>query len=439
MRMLNYFRPGVLATLVLLSGCVSERTSELADAVNQADASDAGLDSGTTDAGLDSVTSDLGLDSDADAADAEPTWQVTSYQGQAAHVRAIGLDVTGLYVFGTRGIYALDTDTAVEKRALGDGAQLWTALSAQGSTWTSMAVGSTGVYIAGSNSNGFWAINKLDLTAGTPIPAFGTNGEAESTTVGAPTLLAIDTSSAFLVGIAPGGWLVEKRALDTGELVPAFGASGVKAVASTEPISLLGAVSDAVSLYVLLVRSGTSAAIEKRSKADGSLIASFGTGGSLAILPPLATFRPNDFHVYGDQIFMVGTDEATAEQERWRMQARQASTGALEWDQTNAPVELNGVLQGRDVPRAGAADSTYLYVAGGEDVNGVTGNSQARVEKRSVVTGELVGFPLVLNPTSDHDWFTCVRADGSSLFLAGEQPVSHGKAAWWIARQPVPR
>jgi len=199
-------------------------------------------------------------------------------------INSIAIDSSFIYVAGKQGAgsgCATGNDCwRIEKRDITSGA-LVAAFHTDGIITSdptvlvdhalSIAVDSSFIYVAGfqgtggdcSNGGDCWRIEKRDITAGTPVTAFDSDGLVTSDpTSGVDRLssIAIDSSFIYVAGLqATGGdcsvgsacWRIEKRNITSGALVAAFDSDGV---VTSDPTSsadvVLGITVDSGSIYV---------------------------------------------------------------------------------------------------------------------------------------------------------------------------------------------
>jgi hypothetical protein len=234
------------------------------------------------------------------------------------------------------------------------------------------------------SGNTQWRIEKRNLTDGSLVTAFGTNGVVTSN----PSVdsdyayaIAIDSSAMYVVGYdrSPGygntQWRIEKRSLTNGSLVTAFGTNGV----ITSNPSAYGDYAndiaiDSSGMYVVGYDHSPSNVsfqwrIEKRSLADGSLVTAFGTNGVI-------TSNPNSIAeaIAIDSTYMY----VAGYQGQWRIEKRGLTDGSLV-----TAFGTNGVVTSNpnDEANAIAIDSSAMYVVGYDSSPG-SSNYQWRIEKR---------------------------------------------------------
>lgn len=124
-------------------------------------------------------------------------------------------------------------DWYIEKRALSDGS-LDTGFGSGGvltgaslsSIAYSLAADSTNLYIAGTDDNNDWRIEKRLLSDGSLVSGFGTSGVVTSADGQSLKSIDIDSEYIYMAGTDASNLRIEKRSLSNGELVNGFGSSG---------------------------------------------------------------------------------------------------------------------------------------------------------------------------------------------------------------------
>jgi len=321
------------------------------------------------------------------------------------------VDSSGVYVVGfDANLSSFYYEWRVEKRDLATGTPLW-AFSEQISTSggndaaNAVAVDGTGVYIVGydsASSNGHfeWRIEKRDLSTGSFISTFGTNGAVsehisnrDDTAYG----VAVDGTGLYVVGYDENTagnlaeWRIEKRDLSTGALV-----WSVSEHISTANDVASGVAVDSTGVYVVGYDQNTSGnwdewRIEKRDLTSGSTI--------WAVSEHISPYRDDANAVTDDStgLYIVGKDENSPSYPEWSVEKRNLTTGGTIWTvsediSTNAP---------GNQAYAVAIDNTGLYVGGSDSAVG-NGYAEWRIEKRilgdqTLITGVSSGSGTV-NP-----------------------------------------
>jgi len=177
-------------------------------------------------------------------------------------VIALALDATGLYVAGYDNTPSND-QWRIEKRDMITGAVIWsktTNPSSGSDVIFSLAINASGIYAGGSDSspgNHRWRIEKRDLATGDLITGFGSSGViAHNPSSGSDIVraLVVDATGLFAGGYdaIPGNdqWRIEKMDLTTGALISAFGSAGVITLNPSSGIDqLVGMTTDGIALF----------------------------------------------------------------------------------------------------------------------------------------------------------------------------------------------
>jgi hypothetical protein len=281
---------------------------------------------------------------------------------------AVAIDGSSLYIVG----YDTTDDTTcgaeargcaelrIEKRSLATGV-LDSSFGTSGvvklhisanddDTANGIALDASSLYIVGSvgqQSNPAWYIRKMDISTGGLLSSVAENPSVYN--YGEPfgiTIVSSSTnSSMYVVGYdaqttsQDEQWRIENRNLADLSLVSGFGAGGV---IQENPSSLnvnaydeaLAVTNDGSSLYVAGYDSNTSGEteqwrLERRSLTDGSLDASFGSGGiinSNAFVPSGSVNPVNEAAAItfdATSIFVAGYDTPTPPSDQeWRIEQR---------------------------------------------------------------------------------------------------------------------
>jgi len=235
--------------------------------------------------------------------------------------------------------------------------------------------------------------------SGSLVEGFGTSGTATSN----PTPLASKVSRSLIVGSAlfiagtdslgpsDAQWRVEKRGLADGSLDPLFGVGGV--VTSNPSVgedSLKAIACDGTALYLVgydEVGGDARWRIEKRSAADGSLVAAFGSGGFVASDPSANFDTATCVALDSSYLYAAGLDESLgASDAQWRVEKRSLADGALLPAFGGAGYVVSNLGAGLELATSIGLDMTCVYV-GGWDQGGSGG--RGRIEKRNLLTGAL--------------------------------------------------
>lgn len=243
----------------------------------------------------------------------------------------VAVDSSGVYIVGSDNSPGLaDYQWRIEKRNLADGSLIWSQTSDPSTSADSaydVAVDATGAYVVGYDNaagNHEWRIEKRNLTDGSLLWSQTSNPTAGFNVAEA---VAVDGSGVYVVGYeTPAGssdhmWRMEQRDLTTGTLIwqQTNNPSGGRDYAHAVAVDISG-------IYVAGTDKPTSEAesewrIEKRSRADGTLIPSFGAGGVIQ-----EDISGGDDSAYGTAvdstgIYIVGYDNAPGKHE-WRIEKR---------------------------------------------------------------------------------------------------------------------
>ena len=299
-----------------------------------------------------------------------------------------------------------------------------------------VAVDSTGVYIVGyyrstlRTSDFIWRIEKRNLTDGSVIWTQTSNPSAEFDGAYA---VAVDSSGLYVIGSdsSPGNseWRIEKRSLSTGALIPTFGTDGVVA---NNPSALDDGPSrvavDASGIYVV----GFD---ESPGNWEGRVEKRNLTDGSLiwtqTINPSDGYDSATDVAVDSSGVYIVGYDESIGNSE-WRIEKRSLSTGALIPTFGTDGAVANDLSDGSDSAFGVAVDSTGIYVVG-RDYS--PANPAFRTEKRSLTDGSLV-WGYTSNPSTGTDLAGDVAVDSTGVYIIGWDE-SPGNYEWRIERRSL--
>jgi hypothetical protein len=108
----------------------------------------------------------------------------------------------------------------------------------------------------------------------------------------------------------------------------------------------------------------------------------------------------------------VGYDSSPGNTQ-WRIEKRSLTDGSLIWQQTENP------SSSYDEAYAVALDGTGMYVVG---TDSLPGNTQWRVEKRSLTDGTPI-WQQTNNPSSGDDGAYCIAVDSNGLYIVGYEFV----------------
>jgi hypothetical protein len=141
-----------------------------------------------------------------------------------------------------------------------------------------------------------------------------------------------------------------------------------------------------------------------------------------------------DVAVDDSGLYIVGYDQIPGQNE-WRIEKRNLNDGSIIWTQTNNP------STGLDTARGVAVDSSGLYIVGYDASAGI-GDTQWRIEKRSLIDGSLIstfgiGGVITNNPSSFRsDEALGVVVDSSGLYVVGfDSSPGIGDTQWRIEKR----
>ncbi len=303
--------------------------------------------------------------------------------------------------------------------------------------WRVIATNSAGSTISSNAPFSFTV-----LSSGALVTGFGMAGVTTtnpSAQVDVANAIAIDTTAMYVVGYdwSPGNyqWRIEKRSLTDGGLVASFGAGGVTTTNPSAQIDVATAIAiDATAMYV--VGYDTSPGnyqwrIEKRNLTDGNLVGGFGTGGVVTSNPSMGGDVATAIAIDATAMYVVGYDYSDGNSQ-WRIEKRNLTDGNLVGAYTSSPGTGGGFA------RAIAVDSMAMYVVGHDYT---PGNSQWRIEKRSLTDGNLVpgfgaGGVVTGNPSTDSDAAYGIAIDATAIYVVGYDE-SPGNRQWRIEKRSL--
>lgn len=356
------------------------------------------------------------------AAEGDLIWSNSAnYSAYGDGALGVAADDSGIYVVGVDASFGSNNGQwRVEKRSKSDGVILWSKtlnLSIYDETAWGVAVDNTGVYIVGEDfaaGLGQWHMEKRSLVDGaliwTQVNNFSNNREIAYK-------VEIDSTGVYIVGydeVLPSlnkQWRMQKRDLSTGALIwnqvsnPAAGGDEAKDVAI-----------DSSGIYI----TGTDGAagwqmrIEKRNLSTGALI------WSQVSNPTTAYEYSTGVAVDSTGVYVAGYDTST-NNNFWRAEKRNLSTGALIWNQVGNASTYMKIVYGA------AIDSSGFYLIGQES----SADPQWRIEKRNLTTG-LLEWNKVSNPSPRNDYARDVAVDNTGIYIAGHDdgPGSAMVANW---------
>jgi hypothetical protein len=292
-------------------------------------------------------------------------------------------------------------------------------------------------------------VEKRRTSDGSLVAAFGTAGILTGPAVGTadgipfPWALAADGSFLYLAGTAPETttdlkWRIEKRDKLTGALIPGFGSGGGVEDNPTGAVDgCFGIVIDASSMWLVGADSVDAAAasdgqirIEKRSLADGSPAAGFGTAGVITINAGPGDDLAEDVVSDGTSLYIYSRVETAASSGLFnrRLEKRSLVDGSLvQGPVTSAGTDPSGALPFRHL----FLDGSSLMVCAGDG----SGICAWIVEKRqtsdlSLVTAFGTAGVLTINPVPGgyHRPLDLVVSGG--VVVVGGMSSSSGDDRW---------
>jgi hypothetical protein len=309
-----------------------------------------------------------------------------------------------------------------------------------------MSIDSTYMYVAGYDSVGVdnrWRLEKRNLSDGALVTAFDTDGIVTTDpSTGIDQIFAIATTSdaVFIAGYdlvsGAGRWRIEKRDITDGSLVTAFDTDGIITTdpnaADVDQVTAMAV--DSSYLYVAGYEDDDTGfwLIHKYDISTGALVTAFNTTGTIRqTLGAAGDERPQAIKVDGDYLYVVGYDAVVANGQ-WRIEKRNKTTGALcagGGECVAGAFDTDGIIQvnpsaNLDRAYALAIDSTYMYVAGHDGVLSAA-NGQWRIEKRNLSDGALVtafdtdGIVQIDPNNADIDCVTDIVVDSTFIYLSG--------------------
>ncbi len=277
---------------------------------------------------------------------------------------------------GTDGVYFVGYDYngggyyqfRIEKRNLSTGAIIWTQtqhVTPLGyDILRAVAVGSDGLYVAGSvNNNTSWRIQKRNLSTGAIIwdKSLDPSGGSD-----APTAMTVGTDGVYTVGYASGNayWYMEKRSFTDGAALWTQ-TSNPSSYADTPNGVAVGADGVYIAGYDMVPGNGNQELrMEKHSLVDGTLIwaksdnLSTGSDGYYSVA------------VGSDGAYGCGYDYILGNFEM-RIEKRYLSDGSVLWSKASNP------SSGEDGCNAIGIGDSAIYVGGHDSV---VGNFEFRYE-----------------------------------------------------------
>ncbi|MFC1506248.1 hypothetical protein ACFLQ6_04160, partial [Thermoproteota archaeon] len=315
----------------------------------------------------------------------------------------VSIDSTGLYVVGYDEVPG-DAQWRIEKRNLADGSIIWVKTSNPSDMFDralKVAVDQTGVYIIGTDRS---------------------NGYSDEQ------------------------WRIEKRNLVDGEYVASFGTGGVVISNPSDRYDVaVGIAIDNTGIYIVgndnsLHLTNDQWRIEKRDLNNGSLISSFGTGGTISSNPSNGPDKPLDVTIDNTGIYIAGyrrtAVHSSSGEEGWHIEKRNPTNGSLIWEQTNDPSNFTDIAYGITV------DDSGVYVVGSDESPGVNDN-QWRIEKRNLYDGSFIcsfGLNGIIqnNPSSTQDTALEITIDITGIYIVGvDRLTAPSDERWRIEKRDL--
>jgi hypothetical protein len=313
----------------------------------------------------------------------------------------------------------------------------------------SIAVDGQYIYIAGYDRNlinAQWRIEKRDISTGSPVSDFDSDGIALSNPSSSNDIawaIAVGTQFIYIAGNDefPGDsqWRVEKRDINTGTLVNSFDGNGVVQSNPSSNFDFVRSIAtDSLNVYI----AGYNATgnrqwrIEKRDILTGNLETDFDSDGIVDINYSANNDEINSISVDLNYIYVAGYDKVGGNF-RWRIEKRNKNTGALITAFDTDGVVVSNPSNGSDKAQDIAVDSHYIYIVG-DDYSPVD-NSQWRVEKRDKETGALVlAFDndgvLTFDPSTGDDVAQAIAVDSQYIYITGYDQ-GPGDPRWRIEKR----
>jgi hypothetical protein len=255
---------------------------------------------------------------------------------------AIAIDSTYMYVVGND--YALGKyQWRIEKRNLSDGVlvsgfDMDGVVTGTANYAYDISIDTTYMYVVGwdyTPGNWQWRIEKRNLSDGVLVSGFGTGGIVTSNPSAyfdVANAIKIDSTYMYVAGRDETlgdykfQWRIEKRSLVDGSLDTSFGTGGIITSNPTSYDELLNDITiDSQYLYAFGFddTKGSPAyqwRMEKRSLLDGSLVPTFGIGGTITSGNPVC-YRANSITLDSTYIYAVGADWPSS-YGQWRIEKR---------------------------------------------------------------------------------------------------------------------
>ncbi|MCI0340355.1 MAG: hypothetical protein L0216_04275 [Planctomycetales bacterium] len=291
----------------------------------------------------------------------------------------------------------------------------------------------TGALVAGFGTGGVLTVNP-GAGADRALGVVATGGGTDIVLVGSHDLGSGDIQ-----------WRIEKRSASTGGLVAAFGSGGALTLnPSVRDDEAYVVANDGTDLYVAGIDETPAAGdwqwrVEKLSLSSGSAVTTFGSGGAVVTNPSAVRDEPWAVTQDGTNLTIGGYDRNLAPGNgRWRIEKRSLASGLLVAAFGTSGVLLSDLSLADDYAEALLLDGANFYVTGFDQV---LGNARWRIEERNATSGALVGSfgsggVVVSDPSSRADDTWAVLTDGNNLFVVGNDLVPGlGDREWRIEKR----
>jgi hypothetical protein len=305
-----------------------------------------------------------------------------------------------------------------------------------------IAIDSTAMYVVGytvDDGDAQWRIEKRSLADGSLDEEFGVGGVVTSnngTGFDVAYDIAIDSTYMYVVGYdnAPGNeqWRIEKRSLVDGSLDTGFDGDGVVTSNPSGSWDEAHAIAiDSTAMYVVGIDQSPGPVdhqwrIEKRSLVDGSLDTGFDGDGVVMSNPSTGYDWAYDIAIDSTYMYVVGFDLDLGNSQ-WRIEKRSLSDGSLDTGFGEDGHVLSNPSVGYDDAYAIAIDSTAMYVVGSDSY-------QWRIEKRSLESGDILGFGAITSDSTEHP--SDIAIDSTAMYVVGSD-YSPGDAQWRIEKRSL--
>jgi len=288
----------------------------------------------------------------------------------------------------------------------------------------SITVHESGVYIVGNDlqlGNSQWRIEKRSSESGNLIWVVTQNYSDFSDS--ANDVIA-DFSGVYIVGNSgeKPEWKIEKRDIKEGNLI--WSVTSALGMANS-------VISDDTGIYVGGYDKTLGNAqwrIEKRDKTNGELI------WEVTSNPSEWFDTVKSMAIDKTGIYLVGIESKEKESfQLWRIEKRNLNDGSLIWVATSNPGVINNVY-------SVVVDEKGLYISGTEATktqNTLIGKSLWRIEKRSIVDGNLIWVvnSNVESETESAEGPVLLAIDGTGLYVVGNYLISGLDSEWRIEKR----